>query len=294
LIPLKVPVGRMSEDGHMTSSPAPPAVTARPHDTATSSGPSIFLPKEHGSWSLALEPLALGFLVAPSAAGGAFAGAVLAGFFARRPMRALLAPGPADRRQRARNTFVLFSIAAAAGLTEAAALGGVAALWPVLLIAPLAALFLYFDSRNESRAAAAELTGSAAFALTPAVFASLAGWPAPSALALAAVMIARSVPTVLAVRSCLRQAKQRGGTGASSLAVLPLASAVAAVLLLAGLRLAGLLPSISVLLSLCLLLRAGVYTTPLRPAWPARRIGLLEAVLGAFYVGIVVLAWPRP
>jgi hypothetical protein len=34
----------------------------------------LILPRAHGSWSLALEPLTLGLLAAPSAAGGALAG----------------------------------------------------------------------------------------------------------------------------------------------------------------------------------------------------------------------------
>jgi hypothetical protein len=50
----------------------------------------LILPKEHGSWSLALEPLALGLLAAPSLAGGPLAIAAIAGFFLRRPLKILL------------------------------------------------------------------------------------------------------------------------------------------------------------------------------------------------------------
>lgn len=70
--------------------PFPASVASGPLVRPASVG-TVFLPKEHGSWSLALEPLALGLLVAPSLAGGALAGAVLAGFFARRPLKAALA-----------------------------------------------------------------------------------------------------------------------------------------------------------------------------------------------------------
>ena len=64
-------------------------LTAEPilSETAPRRG-AVFLPREHGSWSLALEPLALGLLVVPSAAGAALAAAALAGFFARRPLKA--------------------------------------------------------------------------------------------------------------------------------------------------------------------------------------------------------------
>src|ERR1017187_2204793 len=50
----------------------------------------LTLPKEHGSWSLALEPVAFGLLVAPSASGAGLALAAVSGFFLRRPMKLLL------------------------------------------------------------------------------------------------------------------------------------------------------------------------------------------------------------
>ena len=51
----------------------------------------LTLPKEHGSWSLALEPVAFGLLVAPSAAGAALALAAVSGFFLRRPLKLVMA-----------------------------------------------------------------------------------------------------------------------------------------------------------------------------------------------------------
>ncbi|HQY06456.1 MAG TPA: YwiC-like family protein, partial [Lacunisphaera sp.] len=76
---------------------SPSAATGR--ERAAPVPGAVFLPKEHGSWSLALEPLALGLLLAPSAAGGALLAAALAGFFARRPLKtALTAPASARRR----------------------------------------------------------------------------------------------------------------------------------------------------------------------------------------------------
>jgi len=51
---------------------------------------SVFLPKEHGSWSLALEPVAFGLLIVPSLAGGSLAVSATAAFFIRRPLKSLL------------------------------------------------------------------------------------------------------------------------------------------------------------------------------------------------------------
>src|SRR5690242_15227457 len=98
--------------------PAFPLPVAR----STPATPTVFLPKEHGSWSLALEPVALGLLVAPSWAGGALAGAVLAGFFARRPLKAAFSPIHSARRLAAREALVMWTALAVAGLFEAVVL----------------------------------------------------------------------------------------------------------------------------------------------------------------------------
>ncbi|HVZ66621.1 MAG TPA: YwiC-like family protein [Lacunisphaera sp.] len=238
-----------------------------------------FLPKEHGSWSLALEPIALGLLAAPSRAGGALALAAVAGFFARRPLKLALAAAPSARRGAARELVVLLSALAVAGFFEAIVLGGLAPLWPLLLVAPGAALFVYFDAQNDSRAAAAEMAGTTAFALLPAAFASLAGWHPAFALALAAAMGARSLPTVLTVRHYLRRAK-----GQSVSPLLPVAAGVVAVAGTVWLAGRGLLPGMAPALALVLLLRSLAFLAPFGPRWPARRVGIIEAIIGLAYV----------
>lgn len=248
---------------------------------------SVFLPKEHGSWSLALEPLALGLLVAPSPAGGALAVSAAAAFFARRPLKATLASGGATRRTGAPGAGALLAVCCAAGLIEALLMGGPVLLWPLLLVATLGGLFFYFDRQNESRAAAAELAGSAAFALLPATLATLAGWPPAAALSLAGVMLARSVPTVLTVRAYLRLNK--AGAPRPVWPLLAAGGALLGLLLLSAQQLA---PRVAPVLAAGLLARTVFLVTPLRPAWPARRVGILEAALGVFFVGALALGWP--
>ena len=264
----------------------PGSHTARPPAAApTVPAAPVFLPKEHGSWSLALEPLALGLLIAPSYAGGALTVAVLAGFFARRPWKALRDPGAA-RQRAARETMALFSTLGVAAFFLVLVLGGFAPLWPLLLAAPLAGLFAWFDAQNGSRAAAAEVAGSAAFALVPASLATLAGWPAGPALTLAVVALTRSVPTVLLVRTSLRRAKDgRGGF------LLPVLTAAGAAAVLTALSVRLLLPPWAALPAWGLLARTLWFAGPLRPAWPARRHGILEALLGVIYVGALITAY---
>lgn len=255
-----------------------------------SNGPrELLLPKEHGSWSLAFEPVALGLLLAPSLAGGALALAAAAGFFARRPLKlasTALADNP--RRQPARRWAAVLMLGASLALAGAAALGTVGALWPLALAAPCGFLFLWFDLRQAMREAEAELAGSVAFALLPAAFATLAGWPVPAALALAVVMLARSVPTVLTIRTWLRLGKGRPAN-----AFLPLATAGIAFAAVAGLAQADLLPVAAVALSAVLWLRTGWLVTAMRPAWTARRVGMMEALLGVAQLVILFLAFPR-
>lgn len=265
--------------------PAPGAYAAAPSSRAA--GRSIFLPKEHGSWSLALEPLALGLLVAPSWAGGALAGAVLAGFFARRPVKSAFDPLPSSRRLEARETVVMWSALAVVGLFEAGVLAGWTALWPLLLAVPFGGLFVWFDGRNSSRAVLAELAGSAAFAFVPAAVATLAGRPAEVALGLAALAAARSLPAILAVRTCLRAAKGESAGGTPALIVSLLAFGGVAALVVSGLA-----PMIAGVLGGLFLLRTLWLAGPWRPAWPARRLGMVEAVSGVLYVALIAANWP--
>lgn len=257
----------------------------QPHRAGAKARLPVFLPKEHGSWSLAFEPLALGLLVAPSAAGTALAAAAASAFFARRPTKAVLVQGP---RPLAGSLIAatLLILCAAAGLIEATILGRLALLWPLLLAAPLGGLYLFFDLRNGARAASAELAGGTAFALLTAAIATLAGWSPKTSLALAAIMVARTVPTVIAVRSTVRLNKLQDASRAA-----PVAAAVAAFLLLVVLASLSLVPWITAVLSLLLVARAVLLLAPLGTKLSARRIGINEAVLGVLYIAGAYLGY---
>lgn len=254
--------------------------------SATRTLAAVFLPKEHGSWSLVFEPLALGLLVAPSCGGTALATAALAGFFSRRPLKSAFHPDSTDRRRTARITVVLLATLAVAGLLEAALIGGLTALWPLLFAAPLAAAFLYFDAQNDSRAAAAELAGCAAFAFLPAALATLSGWSAPAALALTALTLARGIPTILTVRSYLRLNKQQPAG-----ILLPLLTGGLAVAGLSALAAHQLVPWLAAGFAALFLLRTTLFVSSLRPIWPASGVGKIEALLGALYTGGLALAY---
>ena len=243
-------------------------------------------PKEHGSWSLAFEPIALSLLVAPSLPGGLLALALAAGFFARRPLRMGWNERVTERRAAARRAFFLCLAALAAGLAGAMGLAGLA--WMVWLapVALMGGIFAYHDAQGAGREEAAEVAGSAAFALAPAAFAILGGWSASSAIALALLMVGRSVPSVLFVRGFLRATKS--GVRRDGLALVTAGMALVAT---AFLHHRGIAPFFAVVGMMVFLGRAFAVLVVFRPGWRARRIGMIEAALGVSYIVGLAVAW---
>lgn len=243
-------------------------------------------PKEHGSWSLALEPLALGLLAAPSLGGGALAVAAFAGFFARRPLRIATTDARSERRDAARRAAVVCG--AIALLAWFAAMARAGAAWSPWLLpsAAAGAFFLFFDLRQAGREQHAEIAGATAFAWLTAALAAIAGWSRWSAIAIGLVMLARAVPTVLTVRASLRARK----TGTRRIA-LPSAAVSVATIVVAALVRQGLAPWTAFALVVMLGLRTFVLLVFPRPALRASTIGMIEAVLGGLYVVAVALTW---
>ena len=125
-----------------------------------------------------------------------------------------------------------------------------------------------------------------AFALLPAAFATLAGWPTPAALALTGVMLARSVPTVLTVRAFLRLGK---GTAVDPVPVIAVSSI--GFILVALLTWRHQVPVAAVWVNAALWLRTLWLVSSQRPGWPARRVGIMEAVLGMIHLGVLTAAY---
>ncbi|MGA9449849.1 MAG: YwiC-like family protein [Verrucomicrobiia bacterium] len=245
----------------------------------------LILPKEHGSWSLALEPLALGLLVAPSAAGGALAVAALSGFFLRRPLKQVFNGKSDSRRPLALGCVAGLSALAFAGLSLAVKFDGVMRLWPLLPAALAGMAFLWFDLRNETREGAVEVAGAIAFGILPAAFGALAGWGAMASIALAAVMLARSVPTVLFVRTYLRFNKGRTATGAPALI-----AAGAGLFLTAWLVFTRLAPWPAAVFALAMTART-TWLVGWRPRLAAKTLGIAEATFGTVMILALAIAW---
>lgn len=247
----------------------------------------LTLPKEHGSWSLALEPVAFGLLVAPSAAGAALALAAVSGFFLRRPIKLLLSRKSDPRQPLALAGLAVLALTGLTGLLLAVQFGAPGGWWPLLPAALAGAVFAWCDNRNEAREGAAEIAGVVSFSLLPAAFGALAGWSYPASLALAAIMLVRSVPTVLTVRTTIRIRKGRPYVIAPSL--LTAGAGVVLIAWLVSLRLA---PWLAVVFAFILAGRTA-WLLLWRPRLTARTVGTIEAVLGGLLVLVLALTWSR-
>jgi hypothetical protein len=245
----------------------------------------LTLPKEHGSWSLALEPVAFGFLIAPSAAGAALALAAVSGFFLRRPMKLLLSRKSDPRQSLAAVGLAILALTGLTSLLLAVRFGAPGGWWPLLPATLAGVVFAWCDNRNEAREGAAEIAGVVSFSLLPAAFGALAGWSLPASLALAAIMLVRCVPTVLTVRTSIRIRK--GRPYAIAPALLTASAGIFLVAWLAALRLA---PWMALGFALILAARTA-WLLLWRPRVTAKIVGITEAVLGALMVLVLALTW---
>jgi YwiC-like protein len=249
---------------------------------------AVALPVEHGGWGFLLEPVVLGLLVAPSAAGLLYGVAALGAFLARHPLKlALLDRGKGTRtaRTRAAERFVLaYGAAALLALLAAARLGGPRPLLPLLAVAPMGVLQVVYDARNQSRALLPETTGAVALGSLVSAVSLAGGLALAPALGLFALLAARGVAAVLYVRARLRMDRGKGRSVGPTYV-----SHGAGVGLAAGLANAGWTPWLAVGAFVVLLLRAVFGLShghrPVRP----KVVGLTELAYGVLTVALLTL-----
>ena len=237
---------------------------------------AALLPREHGSWALALEPLALALIVAPSLRGAALALAAVVLFLMRRPWQVMMAAGDRVRARLAGRVLVFLGVVAAGLGAFAIAPGAGDLMVPLALAATSAAVFAWFDRQREARAAIAECAGAATFAVLAATIVLISAVRADATLAVAigGFALARGWTSILPVRVYVRRRKGQAASGVLALAV-------------AGLGCAGAVFAADVLDTwvpaawmAVFTLRTAWLVGPWAPTWPARRIGWMEMALG--------------
>ncbi len=175
---------------------------------------SVAVPSEHGGWSLTLEPVILGLLVAPGAAGVLIGITALFAFLTRTPLKLVVGDrlrGRTHPRTRLATRFAaLYGTVAVGGLVGAAAVGTPAASWMILAAAaPLFALQFVFDARARGRRLVPELAGTVGAGGFAAAVAVAGGAGMAVALGLWLVMALRSLAAIPFVRIQLLRAKDK-------------------------------------------------------------------------------------
>ncbi len=248
---------------------------------------TVALPVEHGGWGFLVEPVVLGLVLSPSWAGLCLAGAAVAAFLARHPLRLALT----DRRKGVRyprtalaERFAVGDALVALVLTAAAARLASASFWPaVALAAPAALVALWFDARGRSREALPEAAGAVALGASVSAIGLAGGVPAGPAYGAWALLALRGVTAILYVRARLRLDRDLpSGKGAA------LSSHLAGVAAAGALAAAGVAPWLGVIALLLMLARALHGLSSRRPRLRPQALGFRE--MGWGLVALVLLA----
>jgi hypothetical protein len=251
---------------------------------------SVALPSEHGGWSFLVEPLLLGLLVAFSRPGVLLCVAAVGAFLAHQPLKTAIKDAKAGRR--APRTVWARRFALGYGLTAAVAFAGVLAVAPprfLLVLAaalPFAAVQLYLDAKNRSRALAAETCGAIALATTAPAIAALQGWPLGLLAGLWLLPVARALPSILYVRARLKLEHGKPAPQTPSLA-----AHGAAVVAVAAAARADLVPWLAEVALGVLLLRSVHGLSPWRIGRTAKAVGMQEIAFGLLAVVVFAVGY---
>ena len=250
----------------------------------------IALPVEHGGWSLLLEPVLLGLLLAPSVAGFVLTFGAVGAFLARHSLK--VAIGDWRRKRQTQRTrlatrfALLYTATAALLMTVAVSLIGINLLIPLLIAAAIFLVQFFFDINGRSRALVAELAGSIAAGVLATSIAVCGGWSLGQALLLWPLMTVRSVPTVLYLRCRLRLLHRKSAS--IPLVILVHALALVAVLVMVMLRVA---PFLTIIAVSVLLIRAIAGFSKSNREVTAKKLGVREIVFGAVTIVLIVIGF---
>ncbi len=225
----------------------------------------------------------LGLFVRPSIAGALIALAAVFGFLTRQPLKYALQDAVRGKwYPRTRWCWMISAAcaaAAAASLAGAVAVSRLIVVVPFGLVAPLAVTVVLYDAYNRSRRALPEMAGAAAMSSTAAAIVIAGGGRLLPALMLSGIVIARSLPSILYVRTLLKRGR---GIAAPSWPAL-----VAHVI--AAFAVATFAPLLAVVAMAALLIRAawGLAHEPPR----AHTIGWREIAMGVLSVALIAIGY---
>ncbi len=251
---------------------------------------AVALPIEHGGWGFLFEAVVLGLLVAPSWAGLLLGLATTALFLVHQPLR--IAVRDHLNRRRVPRTRLAERFASgylAVGLI-AFALAAIVSQHPfqsVLLLAlPFAGIQAVYDAMGRNRSALAEVTGVLALAVSSSMIVLAGGWTLVPALALWVLLSARAITTILYVRDRLRLERGKPDQRRVTLAV-----HIAALVVVGGLTVVGLLPWSAAIVVGILLARAARGLSRFRRSLAPRLIGRQEIIYSVLLIAASALGY---
>lgn len=173
----------------------------------------VVLPSEHGGWGLTLEPVVLGLLIAPSAAGALIGLAAFVAFLARTPVKLVLVDRFRHRTLARTRLAVLVGgaeVALLALLLVGAALLATGSFWvPLAVAVPLISIELWFDMHSRSRRLVPEVAGTIGIGSVAAAIVLAAGGATSVAAGAWLLISARAVASLPFVRYQLRRGKRQ-------------------------------------------------------------------------------------
>ena len=249
---------------------------------------AVALPSEHGGWSLTLEQVLLGLLVAWSWPGLAIGAAAFLAFLAITPLKLVLVDRWRHRwlpRTRVALRVAVVELAALAALLLAAASGSADDRWWIPLVAaiPLVSVELWFDMRSRGRRLVPELTGTIGIGSVAAAIALVDARPVTLALGLWCVVAARASAAIPYARTQV----MRGHGKQPPLWHSDLAQGVAVVAVAVGTWLDAVPLAATILVAAIAVFN--VAAVRMRPR-PAKVIGIKQMCFGLAVVGVTAAA----
>lgn len=168
---------------------------------------AVAIPSEHGGWGLTGEPILLGLLLAPSAAGAMIGVAGALAFVCRTPLKIALVDR--SRHRRLPRTRLAERIAAGEALVIAAllvaawAIAGPDFIVPLAFAVPLIGAELWFDMRSRSRRLVPELAGAVGISALVAAIVVADGGAWQLAVGAWLILAGRGITAIPFVRRCV-------------------------------------------------------------------------------------------
>ena len=244
---------------------------------------SVALPSEHGGWGFVLEPIILGLLVAFSPAGLWIGVLGLAVFLLHQPTKIALKDYQKNKRLArtiwAERFILSYGLIALLACALSVMLADGQFWLPFAIAVPFGLIQVYYDSKNQSRHALAEITGAVALGSIAAAIALANNWDFAPAMALWIYLIGRSIPSILYIRGRLRL--ERDKPFARNLIY---ASQIIAVLVIGLLFADELVPITGLMAVMILAGRAFWGLSPYRRSVRTAVIGMMELGYGLLYV----------